>query len=265
MAWVRIHDGALGHPKIAGLVDLRNPFALWVWGLSHCQMHLTDGVIVKDAVPKTAMKAVAELMRRGLWELHDLGWQVHDYLMWNDCRERVLERRAAAEIEREATRERMKRWREAKRDKSVTLDVTPSQTRNGYVTATSLLRSDPTLPKPRESKEHSLSLARERETDELGDRARELLENYPVWYAQERHGARLPILGGNLQYLDALKICETWDSDAHVEKLARLVLTTDDPFIAGTDRGWKIFVLKSSWADDRLRQWEQATGVKVTG
>ena len=52
-------------------------------------------------------------------------------------------------------------------------------------------------------------------------------------------------------------------STARLEKLARLVLSTDDEFISRTDRGWKIFVLKASWADDRLRQWEAAQGVAV--
>ena len=89
-----------------------------------------------------------------------------------------------------------------------------------------------------------------------------LLESYPVWFASERHGARIPLLGGSLQFQEALNLCQTWD-DGRLEKLARLVLSTDDPFIAGTDRGWKIFVLKASWADDRLRQWEQAHGVEV--
>jgi hypothetical protein len=48
-----------------------------------------------------------------------------------------------------------------------------------------------------------------------------------------------------------------------LEKLAKIVLTTDDPFIAGTDRSFKIFALKASWADDRLRQWEKTNGVAV--
>ncbi len=52
----------------------------------------------------------------------------------------------------------------------------------------------------------------------------------------------------------------TWD-DARIEKLAKIILTTDDPFVAGTDRSFRIFALKASWADDRLRVWEQEHGV----
>jgi uncharacterized protein YdaU (DUF1376 family) len=98
--------------------------------------------------------------------------------------------------------------------------------------------------------------------DDLGDRARELLEHYPRWYAEERHGARIALLGGPIQFAEAQKLCEVWD-DGRLEKLARLVLSTDDDWISRTDRGWKIFVLKASWADNALRQWEQANGIQV--
>jgi uncharacterized protein YdaU (DUF1376 family) len=100
--------------------------------------------------------------------------------------------------------------------------------------------------------------------DDLGERARWLLESYPRWYAAQRHGARIPLLLGNLPFQEALVLCETWD-DARLEKLARIVLTTDDePFIQRSDRGWKIFTLKASWADDRLRQWERENAAKVS-
>ena len=84
------------------MVDLTNPFTLWVWGLSHCQTHLTDGIIVTDVIPKKALKAAAELVRRRLWEVHDLGWKVHDYLVWNDCRDLVVDRQAKARERKEA-------------------------------------------------------------------------------------------------------------------------------------------------------------------
>jgi uncharacterized protein YdaU (DUF1376 family) len=109
------------------------------------------------------------------------------------------------------------------------------------------------------------SLSRERviSEEDTGDRARCLLENYPVWYAEKRHGARLPLLGNSLQFQDALTLCSTWD-DARLEKLAKIVLTaTDDDWINRSDRGWKVFVSKASWADDRLRQWEAANRVAV--
>ena len=131
MAWVRIHDGALSHPKIGGLVDLGHPFDLWVWGLTHCQMHLTDGFIVSDLLPKPALKAATELVRRGLWETHDLGWKVHDYLTWNDCREVVLERQAKAKERKEAWKDKQKQVRAERRTERVpnTLALSPNQTK----------------------------------------------------------------------------------------------------------------------------------------
>jgi len=88
MAWVRIHDGAMTHPKLVGLSD--KAFRLWVWGLSYTQMHLTNGLIVVDALPSTLKRATADLIAKRLWETHDLGFTIHDYLDWNDSKEAVM-------------------------------------------------------------------------------------------------------------------------------------------------------------------------------
>jgi hypothetical protein len=98
MAWVRIHDGALSHPKLAGLVDLRDPFTLWIWGLSYCQAHLTDGLIVRDAVPKEGRKSTRKLVELGLWKPLKRDWIVHDFLHWNDSREVVEQRKTKAKL-----------------------------------------------------------------------------------------------------------------------------------------------------------------------
>jgi hypothetical protein len=68
MPWVRLHDGALTHPKIGRLVNLSHPFDLWIWGLTQAQMHMTDGLIAADSVPRKAHKAAGALVARGLWE-----------------------------------------------------------------------------------------------------------------------------------------------------------------------------------------------------
>ena len=94
-----------------------------------------------------------------------------------------------------------------------------------------------------------------------GERAGRLVERYGELFLQHRGGARYRPRPA-LDWQDALTLVPVWD-DARLEKLAVLVLTTDDPWISQTDRGFKIFAMKASWADDRLRAWEAANGVAV--
>lgn len=97
MAWARIDDGATNHPKIIKLIDWHNPFCVWVWGLSYCQLHLTDGLITCEAFPnKFALKTAEQLLTARLWEPHPAGFMVHDYLDWNDSRAVVLKKRQDA-------------------------------------------------------------------------------------------------------------------------------------------------------------------------
>lgn len=108
MAWVRLHDGAMSHPKVVGLSD--GAFRLWIGGLSYCQMHLTDGQIPRAALhflgAKVKPAAAVELVRAGLWTETDDGWRVHDFLAWNDDR-------ATIERKRSANTARVSRWRES--------------------------------------------------------------------------------------------------------------------------------------------------------
>ncbi len=110
MAWVRIHDGALTHPKIVGLSD--SAFRLWVWGLSYCQQHLTDGWIPPAALP--AKSKPDALVDARLWVYAAQGgFDVHGYLDWNDSRESVLAKRAGLKA-------RVTRFRESNVTRSVT-------------------------------------------------------------------------------------------------------------------------------------------------
>jgi hypothetical protein len=91
-------------------------------------------------------------------------------------------------------------------------------------------------------------------TDEA-ERGGRLLENYARWYSKFRNGARLRLMHNSLEFNDACALCATWD-DARLERLAKIVLTTDEEWISGTDRGFRVFASRASWADDRLRQAE---------
>lgn len=82
-----------------------------------------------------------------------------------------------------------------------------------------------------------------------------MLYRYRELFEKHRNGAKTRLIGNSLEFEEAVSLCALWD-DARLEKLAQIVLTTDEPFIAKTDRGFKIFSIKASWADDRLRQIE---------
>jgi 5-methylcytosine-specific restriction endonuclease McrA len=103
--------------------------------------------------------------------------------------------------------------------------------------------------------------SKEEMSDGLPERAGRLRQDtYPRLYAKYRHGARLALFANAVEFQDALVLVGQW-TDERLEKLATLVLTTDDPWISGTDRGFKVFVKKASWADEKLAAWEaqQAT------
>lgn len=119
MAWVRIHDGAMSHPKILSLTA--SAFRLWVGGLSYCQQHLTDGLIPVAALSVLlGTKADAgQLIAAGLWRTSDTGYIVHDYLEWNDSREVVQKKRASLKA-------RVTRHRERVTNASVTSGVVNS-------------------------------------------------------------------------------------------------------------------------------------------
>lgn len=103
MAWVRIHDGAMTHPKIVGLSD--GSFRGWVWGLSYSQMHLTDGFIPTAAMDAKTRRASSDLVKAGLWKASDGGYQIHDYGDWNETRDVVRAKQQKA-------RDRQRRWQD---------------------------------------------------------------------------------------------------------------------------------------------------------
>jgi hypothetical protein len=119
MAWARIDDGALTHPKIVGMMDYRDPFHLWIWGIVYTQLHLTDGCIPLEALPPGCQKARRVLEQRKLWDANEDGSvRIHDYLSWNDSRETVAANRSLS-------RERMRKYRQR-----TNVVVTPDVTRN---------------------------------------------------------------------------------------------------------------------------------------
>lgn len=251
MAWIRLDDDYINHPKFVALSHLA--FRLWHEGMAYCRKSLTDGLIPHGALKSFRYakgSAVTELCTsvghlQPLWEEHEFGWKVHDYLDWNAGYEEEQDEREAAKLRMRAFRGR------SRRDPPVTPNVTVPVTRN----VTPLV----TPPVPGQGKD--LRSLEEREPD-VSMRAGQLIQRYRDLYLQHRNGARLRIVGSPLEFQESVSLCQLWD-DGHLEKLAILVLTTNDDFISKTDRSFKIFAMKATWADDKLKAWEASHQVSV--
>lgn len=253
MAWVRVHDGAMGSLKIVRLSN--SAFRLWIKGLCYCQLNLTDGLIPREAMAALEAKRadvdqLCKVLVEGkspVWERIDgFGFKVHDYLDYNDSKEEVEDKRAGAKGRAAASRARAAE-REAERAALVTAHVTPHVTR--------------TFPLVRLSSQ-ALEEKEKDAREQLTDRAGRFLERYAALFYEHRRGARYHARPA-LDFPKACEVVQTWADDARLEKLAVLVLTTDDDWIARTDRGFAVFAARASWADDRLRAWETEHGVSA--
>lgn len=107
MSWVKLDDGFFRNPKV--LAAGRDARDIYIAGLCYCAQGLTDGIIPKNAVRVLAAEtevddwqiASARLVEVGLWEQHEKGYQVHDYLDYNPSRDKAL---ATKDARREAGR-----------------------------------------------------------------------------------------------------------------------------------------------------------------
>lgn len=100
-AWIRLDDQIAHHPKMTRV----SPEACWLYvtGLGFCQKFLTDGFIPKTSIStlshvKDLDRCITELVDAGLWNKRangSDGFQVHDYLDFNESAKTVKERRRA--------------------------------------------------------------------------------------------------------------------------------------------------------------------------
>jgi len=112
--WARLDDKAITNRKLRKLSS--DGFRVWVLGLVHCAQELTDGFIASDVLEmfplrdKALAAAVAELTtaqvagKAALWSETGGGYQVHDYLQWNQSR-------AEVEAERKRKRANKESWK----------------------------------------------------------------------------------------------------------------------------------------------------------
>lgn len=111
MTHTRFELGFTRHRKVYALSA--EAFRLWVSSVDHAREQTTDGAITDidmDVIPHCPRrgarrdKLVGELERAGLWERVEDGWQIHDFLDWQDSSTFVRTKRQRA-------RERMRRVR----------------------------------------------------------------------------------------------------------------------------------------------------------
>jgi hypothetical protein len=244
MAWVRIHDGALQHRKVCGMLDTRRPFDLWVWGLSYCQNQLTDGLIHLDTLPKHTDKAQAALVERGLWERHDVGFKVHDYLDWNDCRDLVKARQTKA-------KDRQRRWYErANGVPNADPNVVPNAVRNGVTNG--VPNGEPNQTKPNKKEKNVRAAA------PPDPRVKVFLEWFKSEYALERAGA-IYLIKWQRDTVLVKEMLRNTDLET-LQDMARILLTDNtnetNKFIPETDRGIQILSNQFTWLSNRLSAWK---------
>jgi hypothetical protein len=246
VAWVRIHDGAMTHPKVIGLSD--KAFRLWIWGLSYSQQHLTNGAIPAAAIPARVSRATSDLLDKGLWEQLASGYQVHDYLDWNDSRDVVLKKRTEAKERMQAARDRRTTPRLADRFQESSPNVRANDQER---TSHEVLRR---VGLEKESLKENVT-PNAIVSQALADRAARFLERYDQLYSEKCNGAKHFRRQPALDHTRAIDLCRVWDDD-RLEKLAVICLTTDEDWISRTDRGFAVFAAKATWCDQQLAAWE---------
>jgi hypothetical protein len=133
------------NPKVLNVSD--RAFRLWFNATCYCRRNSTDGqvpaLIVTTLCPSSNRKTVNELVEAGLLEQYDARtFVVHDYLDHNPSRadvERVAKRE---QDERDATRDRTRRWRDGRRDASQPPQSDASHFRHGDVSVTSMTKRE---------------------------------------------------------------------------------------------------------------------------
>lgn len=220
MAWVRIHDGATTHPKLLALSD--RSFRVWINGLSYCQMHLTDGFIPTAAalLLGATEKVARELCAGGLWHVSEAknGWNVHEYLDWNDSREVIRAKRASAA-------ERKSKWKGTRSERvpeRVPEHATERVPHTDLGTTPTPLHAINNPPTPLRGAVDRVGL-----TDaETGQKAAAFLERYPEVYARERNGATYRVKEAR-DFPVACQLVTTYPDPDHLHTMLRLFLRKD--------------------------------------
>lgn len=100
MTWAKIDDRFHSHPKTREAWHTSHAaIGLHLLAMSYSAGQMTDGWIesgfVNEKLPnrRERDKAVSALEVAGLWERHETGWQIHDWLDYNPSRADILDKR----------------------------------------------------------------------------------------------------------------------------------------------------------------------------
>lgn len=175
MAWFKVDDRLWSHPKWLNLpLEAK---ALWVSAGSYCAEHESDGFISRQTLaivlPNSRQtRAATALVKVGLWEQVEGGYRFHNW-------ERYQPSKAQQQAKRQATKERVERWRNAQ------CNAVSNAVSNGVSNAS----PDPTRPVPiKETNNYVVSKEkRDRRATTLPD----------TWQPSETHQAKAFNLGLN--------------------------------------------------------------------
>ena len=85
MPWLRVDDGLFLHPK--WLATPSSARGLWITALSYCGNQSNGGIIPSALLPVLGgtEKDASDLVQSGLWIAIDGGWQIHNFVEYNDA------------------------------------------------------------------------------------------------------------------------------------------------------------------------------------
>lgn len=130
MPWGKLDDSLYDHPKLDELAPAMRMqcVGLWAVAISWCNRRLTDGHVPTNRIRLlggTTQQAEALVAVR-LFDAVPGGYQVHDFLDFNDSREYVMARRAKDAARQQAARDaKQESQAVSRRDSARTADVTP--------------------------------------------------------------------------------------------------------------------------------------------
>lgn len=96
------------------------------------------------------------------------------------------------------------------------------------------------------------------DTDVPKQQVGDFIKRFCELYTKHRHGAKFMVL--RQKHVPLIRNLLTVYDFKRLEKMAVVLLTTDEPWVKETDRGIGILSVKASWLDNLLSEYEAAHG-----